>query len=459
MISRPIRTMSVLCLVGFACLAPGLGACSPGPNSAPPSHDPAPPDDPAPRGQPASDTSQSHPDTTLLGLGPKHGEYGLWARFDGDTLRINWITRAPGQGLLEVVAEDGSRAPPGRIHSTGVAHAAALELVPGESVRLHYGAAADPEDRHETTIRRPRADERPPVGVQGLDSLYVIGDIHGEYDNMVKVLRNAGLIDADLRWSGGTHHLVVLGDMMSRGAHSTAVLWFLYRLEQEAAAAGGRVHIVLGNHEFLVILDDLRYVQSKESRIAELHGTPYHRMYDPRHSVLGRWLMTKPVAIQVDDVVLAHGGLGSEYLPYTLEALDDSLATWVAEESFYRWADDAYWEDPDLVLPVDSVGWDRRLDFFFEPESPIWHRDYAQTDTAGDELDQVLERFEARIHVIAHTPIERMHQQYGGRVILTNTFPFAAEVLLLTRDPEGQDGWARHRIGFEGPPEPLETFF
>jgi hypothetical protein len=441
-----IRGASVA-LVALALIAPAVGSCAAGPNDAPSRPGPT-----------ITQAPEPLADAQLLGLGPKQGEYGLWVRFHGDSLRASWITGTPGPGFLEVDEAGSSSRPEVRIHSTGVAHAAALAMPHGEEVRLRYGSANDPSDRHETVIRL-REEPRPPVVTRGLDSIYVIGDIHGQYDNMVAVLRNAGLIGEDLRWSGGGHHLVVLGDMMSRGSHPTAVLWFLYRLEAEAEAAGGRVHVVLGNHEFMVLMDDLRYVQNKESRIAEVHGIPYHRMFDTRHSVLGRWLISKPVAIQIEDVVMAHGGLGAEYQGYSIEALADSAARWVGEETFYRWGDDAFWEDPRLRLEMDSVAWNRRLTLFFEPTSPIWHRDYAQTQTAGDELQNMLDRHQARAHVIAHTPVEFIHQRYGGRVILTNTFPFAAEVLLLARDPEGLDGWARYRIGFQGPPQPLQTLF
>jgi hypothetical protein len=322
----------------------------------------------------------------------------------------------------------------------------------GDVVLLRYGNADDPEDRHETRIRLDTGEQRAPVSVTGVDSLYAIADIHGEYDNMVAVLRNAGLIDEDLRWSGGTAHLAVLGDMMSRGDDVTAVLWFLYRLEGEAREAGGRVHVVLGNHEFMVMLDDHRYVQPKEARISEMHGVPYDRMFDPRHSILGRWLTSKPVAMRVDDALMAHGGVSAEYLDYSLESLDDSVAVWMGEEMFYRWADRTFWDDPNLVLPVDSLGWARRLDFFWEPESPIWYREYALTDTAGEELDSVLRHFGAQVHVIGHTPVELIHQRYGGRLVLVNTFPFAKEVLLIvrSRDQASETGYRRYRIGFEG---------
>lgn len=444
---RPGLRGTTVVLVASALLAPAIGSCAAGPNGA----------GPPPR---TTITQAPEPlaDAQLLGLGPKQGEHGLWVRFDGDSLRASWITGSPGPGVLEALTPGASADVEVRIHSTGVAHAAAMEMPPGNEVRLRYGSADDPSDRHETVIRL--GDEvRPPVVTRGLDSIYVLGDIHGQYDNMVAVLGNAGLIGDDLSWTGGSHHLVVLGDMMSRGSHPTAVLWFIYRLEREAEAAGGKVHVTLGNHEFMVLMDDLRYVQNKEARIAEVHGIPYHRMFDPRHSVLGRWLASKPVAIQIDDVVMAHGGLGAEYLAYSLEALDDSVARWMGEETFYRWADDTFWENPPPVLAMDSVAWNRRLAFFFEPTSPVWHRGYTQTQTAGDELQNTLDRHRASTHVVAHTPVETIHQRYGGRVILTNTFPFAAELLLLVRDPEGLDGWARYQIGFEGPPRPLQTLF
>ena len=45
---------------------------------------------------------------------------------------------------------------------------------------------------------------------------------------------------------------------------SRKVLDLLMRLESEARAAGGAVHVVLGNHEVMNIAGDLRYVSTEE---------------------------------------------------------------------------------------------------------------------------------------------------------------------------------------------------
>jgi len=414
--------------------------------------------------EPVTQAPEPLEDAELLGLGPKEGEYGLWVRYDGDSIRASWITQEAGDGHFQAVVSGSNTELEVRTSSSGIAHTAALEIPAYDAVLFRYGSAADPADRHETLIHLTGI-RRPPVAVEAPDSIFVVGDIHGEYANMVQVFRNAGLINENLEWSGGRKHLVVAGDMVSRGDHATAVLWFLYRLEREAAAAGGRVHILLGNHEFMVVMNDLRYVQPKERRIAEVHGVPYHGMFHPLHSVLGYWLMTKPVAISLDGIVFAHGGLSEKYTQYGLQALDDSVAAWTQEETFRRWTDDRFWEDPNLEIPVDSVGWQRRLDFFFEFTSPIWYRGYALEDEEGrldhaeDELAAMLDHFGVHTHVVGHTPVQAIHERYGGRLILTNTFPFAAEVLLLVRDPDGRDGFSRWRIGFEGPPMPLQTLF
>jgi len=372
------------------------------------------------------------------------GEFGLHVHGSGDSTHVRWLTAVPAAGFLEVRVDGEVRhrfATPAR-----ASHHAAFPT-PAGAFQLTYGRdGPDEEDRHDTRIHPGRGATAAPARVTGVDSLYVIGDIHGEYDNMVAVLRNAGLVDEALRWSGGRRHLVALGDMMSRGMDVAAVLWFLYRLEGEAEAAGGRVHVMLGNHEMMVMLRDLRYVHQKESWIAESHGFGYDRLYDPRHSVLGRWLATKPALLQVDDVLLAHGGVSEAYSAYTPESFRDTLQTFISEDLFYHWA------DPDFVAPIDEAGLIRRDDLLWDSLGVFWYRGYAQSAERGGELQRVLTRFGASLHVVAHTPVQGMREGYDGRLILTNTLPFADEVLLLVRTDAG---WERSRIGRDGPPRPL----
>src|SRR4030095_6799611 len=65
-----------------------------------------------------------------------------------------------------------------------------------------------------------------------------VGDVHGDYDQLVTVLRDTGLVDDKTRWVGGKAWLVQTGDRVDRGPDSRKVMDLLQRLE-EAAKEGG----------------------------------------------------------------------------------------------------------------------------------------------------------------------------------------------------------------------------
>ncbi|HVR29290.1 MAG TPA: metallophosphoesterase, partial [Thermoanaerobaculia bacterium] len=184
-----------------------------------------------------------------------------------------------------------------------------------------------------------------------------IGDIHGAYDPLVEILQAAGLVDEELAWSGGDATLVQLGDFTDRGPRVRAVMDLLMRLQQEAPAAGGRVEVLLGNHEALNLVGERRDVShltllefSSESSGAALEeeyravvraarararatGSPrpvsdasaretWMRGHPPGtlaylESLLpdghyGRWLRSLPTVTVIDGLLFLHAGLRPE---------------------------------------------------------------------------------------------------------------------------------------------------
>jgi hypothetical protein len=83
--------------------------------------------------------------------------------------------------------------------------------------------------------------------------VFVIGDIHGEYEKLVDLLRGAGLIDGTLAWSAADATLWFMGDFFDRGPDGIAVIDLVRRLQREAPALGGAVGALLGNHEPLLL--------------------------------------------------------------------------------------------------------------------------------------------------------------------------------------------------------------
>src|SRR5947207_9849025 len=83
--------------------------------------------------------------------------------------------------------------------------------------------------------------------------IYIIGDVHGHLKKLVKLLQDADLIDAEYIWKAGTATIWFMGDFVDRGPDGIAVLDLVMRLQSEAAAVGGSVASLLGNHEMLLL--------------------------------------------------------------------------------------------------------------------------------------------------------------------------------------------------------------
>ena len=83
-------------------------------------------------------------------------------------------------------------------------------------------------------------------------TLYVVGDVHGHLAPLTRALRGTGLLDEQGAWTGGDARLWFLGDLTDRGPDGIGVIDLIRRLQAEAAAAGGEVGCVIGNHDMLL---------------------------------------------------------------------------------------------------------------------------------------------------------------------------------------------------------------
>jgi len=194
-----------------------------------------------------------------------------------------------------------------------------------------------------------------------VDRIVAIADIHGAYDALTETLQAADVIDSRLAWSGGKTHLVFTGDLLDRGAKSRQVMDLIMRLEKEARRRGGRVHLLLGNHEVMNLNGDLRYVADTEyaafedmesSRVREASFNDFlaskpeggdesairaefdalappgyfgHRRAFRYTGKYGKWLLKKPFIVVVNETAFVHGGLPTFIAEYGLEGANDAL--------------------------------------------------------------------------------------------------------------------------------------
>jgi hypothetical protein len=295
-----------------------------------------------------------------------------------------------------------------------------------------------------------------------------VGDVHGAYDNFVSVLRFAGFLDAKGRWAGGKAHLVQLGDVLDRGKDAPKVLDLLMRLEGEARKAGGRVHALLGNHEVMNMLGDLRYLDAEEYKAfltpkSEQYRESFLRSTEERarerakaageafdeaafrstfleqvplgfvertqalsaEGRYGKWLRERPVMAVVNGVAFLHGGLSPEVAALGCAAINATVRRELTED-FAKTR-----ENPLASLAAGENG-------------PLWYRGLAKEDETAflPSVERVLQSIQARAIVVGHTPdgSGRIRSRFGGRVILIDvgmTDSYGGHLAALEVGPAG----------------------
>lgn len=83
--------------------------------------------------------------------------------------------------------------------------------------------------------------------------LFVTSDPHGHRETLTAALRDAGLLTDRNDWAGTDARLFVLGDLLDRGRDGIGVVELMMKLQTQAEQSGGRVVVLLGNHEVLAL--------------------------------------------------------------------------------------------------------------------------------------------------------------------------------------------------------------
>lgn len=319
--------------------------------------------------------------------------------------------------------------------------------------------------------------------VDGAARVVAIADIHGAFDAMVETLQRTSVIDDQRQWSGDDTHLVIVGDILDRGPKSRDAMDLLMQLEAQATSAGGAVHVVIGNHESMNLIGDLRYVSKAEYAAFAADETPEERerwfeAYAKRHEaasspdsllakfdeqfppgffalrrafrpdgVYGKWLLTKPVIAVVNRTAFVHGGLSPLVAELGLDGVNRGLKSELVEyvnalqvltNAGILLPTDGHYDTETVLnnfMPaldeatdvLDAVATARRLgqSDLFDSDGPLWYRGSVSCGGLIEEyrLDAALEAIGADRVVVGHTPTpnRKVLQRFDGRLIEIDT--------------------------------------
>lgn len=287
--------------------------------------------------------------------------------------------------------------------------------------------------------------------------IVAIGDVHGAGEAFAAMLKRAGLIDEQRRWAGGKTVFVQTGDTTDRGPDVRAIFDLLMSLEKQAAAAGGKVHVVLGNHEFMNLVGDLRDVSPEA--IAGFGGEAAYREAFSKDSRYGKWLRSKPILVEVDGNVFMHGGIDLEFSKDSLDAITkradremtewDAGVSWLQEKKLIEPTTpfaaivaaaraeierlNALHDAKDKNLPADAPRIAALLlpvanipgSSLFHPQGPLWFRGFATWPDAegATRMAALLKHHNVKRFVTGHTvqPEGRITSRFDGTLFLIDT--------------------------------------
>jgi hypothetical protein len=284
--------------------------------------------------------------------------------------------------------------------------------------------------------------------------IVAIGDLHGDHDAWRAIARAAGLMDAKGKWSGGNATLVQMGDIVDRGPDSLKIIRDLMNLPREASKRGGKVIVLLGNHEAMMMTSDLRYVhpgeyaafvgrdsKARRERVYEANKATIQAAYRSRipemtpeaikgewfktmplgkieyqlawrpDGELGKWAVANPAVVRLGDTLFVHGGISAAFAHLPLDEINRQAAAALKAQD---------------ATPAAIIN---------HPQGPLWYRGLIIRNDGDDatvapvppgaaaplpidqEIDLALSGFGVKRIVVAHTPSRQgIIEAAGGKL-------------------------------------------
>jgi hypothetical protein len=227
------------------------------------------------------------------------------------------------------------------------------------------------------------------------ETVVAIGDVHNNFDGFVAILQRAGLTDQQNHWTGGKTTFVQVGDLLDRGPKPREVMDLMMALEKEAPQAGGRVVSLLGNHEVMNMMGDLRYVtlanyasfadgnsekrqksayedyrkwkdgdaslfpelaQPMELTEAEWMARHPAGFVEQREALgpkgqYGKWLRGHVAVAEIDGIIFLHGGISPELAKTKVDAINNRIHDEIKAFDESK----EYLQNENLILPFFNL--------------------------------------------------------------------------------------------------------
>jgi hypothetical protein len=251
------------------------------------------------------------------------------------------------------------------------------------------------------------------------EKIVAIGDIHGDFEALLRILHAAKIIDRQGLWIAGNTTLVQTGDIVDDSRYSFKrkehlfnfkhlpedelfIYGFFADLNLQANAVGGRVLLCMGNHEYTHIIHEMGkddyYTQPSTIDWYNTFGlNKRYEIFKPGGILAKKLACMLNLVVVVGDWIFCHGGLNcsSIFSRADLEDINRKMGMYMRDG-------------------LENLSIEDQLEYrhrFYDNEFVLYDRRYSinqyeddKSDTCKDfeRIKKVLEMPDAKI-VIGHT--------------------------------------------------------
>ena len=236
--------------------------------------------------------------------------------------------------------------------------------------------------------------------------IYVMGDLHGDFNILIECLQKIYLIDEHYNWIGERSHFIQLGDIFDRKRGDERendklheldeykILIFLNNLDTDAKKYGGKVHIIIGNHELMNMMGNFNYVHSRH--LKSINSNLRKKLFMPGGYIANLIACHCYGILKINNWVFCHAGLINKKVTYKSITELNKLVRNVLTNTIQ--IHDLSKEQYNSIFGNNSIFWTR---YYSNESIPIVER----CETLESTLDNLDLKFNKKGGmIVGHTP-------------------------------------------------------
>jgi len=267
-----------------------------------------------------------------------------------------------------------------------------------------------------------------PANIPDAPRIIVIGDVHGDVERLLKMVKSIGLFSNTLEWIAEPKNTIViqLGDQidsLSRSVNENAQDWenlpdvevlaLMDRLDliaQSASGGSGRVLSLIGNHEIMNVLGIFDYVSLNSMN--KLGGQNNRALLFNRGNQFAQILSRRNILVKIGPFMFCHGGLLPQHLDYV--QCNFNLIN-VAMQKYLRGNEILTSEEEYIVRDI----------IFHDTDGIVWLRKYVellqiQPHILESVIDSVCMRTDTKVLFVGHNTMAEITRVANGKLYFTD---------------------------------------